>query len=91
MTNADCEGRKVSKIITETAERLHPARDLALGCVAGPQLAPVADLHVMGGFHDVGDVVARVHLQPMRDELQTVGMASLKAQLVLVIALDKKF
>lgn len=48
---------------TKTTEGLHPSSDLALGCVAGAQLAPIADLHVVGRLHDVGDVVARVHLE----------------------------
>lgn len=56
----------------KTTERLHPSRDLALGRVASPQLAPVADLHVMGGFNDVGDVVARVYLLAIIEDFHLV-------------------
>lgn len=50
------------KVRTETAEWLDPSSDLAFSGIVGTQLTPIADLHVMGRFNDVGDIVARVDL-----------------------------
>lgn len=54
----------VDRLRTKTAERLDPSGDLALGGVAGSQLAPVADLHVVGGLNNVRNIVARENLEP---------------------------
>lgn len=50
-------------IHTKTTERLHPSGDLAFGCTACAQLAPVADLHIVRRFDNVGDVMTGVNLR----------------------------
>lgn len=46
----------------KTTEGLDPASDLAFSGVVGTDLAPVADLHVVRGLHDVGNVPRWVNL-----------------------------
>lgn len=53
----------IAVIRTKTTERLDPSGDLAFCSVTSSKFAPVADLDIVGRFHDVGDVVAWVHLE----------------------------
>jgi len=51
---------KPSRTLTETSIRFHPVRVLAF---VVSHFAPVTNFHVMAGFHYVGNVVLRVHLE----------------------------